>query len=264
MLKKSVGLARFIYIATLLYVLIFLGVLAAFFISFLCGNKTVYSPLLSGFNGSAESLQKHIIFLWAIFIVQIAGVGAFLKSKPLSRQLIISSSAAMYLYFLYRVIFEVTRLDVLGLLTMGFYLVVILFLMCPEVKKRFEGRGAALRTILVVDDDRGVIKVLKNNLMASGFKVLTAETGEQGLVLAQSRYPDLIILDVILPGIKGREVCQRLKQGSQTKDIPVIFLTSKNSEDDIQAELAVGGVAHLTKPIDFPAVLEQIQKILKG
>jgi putative two-component system response regulator len=92
--------------------------------------------------------------------------------------------------------------------------------------------------------------------------LLTADTGERGLVMAQREKLDLIVLDVILPKMKGREVCQRLKENSRTKDIPIIFLTVQNSPDDIQAEMDAGAVSHLTKPVDFPTVYKEITKVL--
>ena len=120
----------------------------------------------------------------------------------------------------------------------------------------------AHKKILIVDDDPGLLKILQVNLISHGFTVLTAETGEQGLELIKKDPPDLVILDVILPGIKGREVCKRIKEDSKTKDIPVIFLTAKDSSDDIAAELKLGAIAHLTKPIDFQRLLLELRKIL--
>jgi len=118
------------------------------------------------------------------------------------------------------------------------------------------------KKILVIDDDQGFVAMLKTNLNMRGFDVVTALTGERGLVEAEAKKPDLILLDVILPGIKGRDVCIRLKDNPKTKNIPVIFLTAKNSPDDIQAEMAVGGVTHITKPVDFPRLLQEINTIL--
>ncbi len=98
--------------------------------------------------------------------------------------------------------------------------------------------------------------------MAEGYKIATAETGEIGLVLAKEKRPDLIILDVLLPGIKGREVCNKLKEDDQTKNIPVVFLTAKASPEDIKAELKAGALAHLTKPVDMQKLSAVINRIL--
>jgi len=117
-------------------------------------------------------------------------------------------------------------------------------------------------TILVVDDDRTFLKMIKANFTRLGLTVLTAEDGEKGLRIASQKAPDLIILDVILPGLKGRAVCAKLKEDSRTRDIPIIFLTIKDSQDDINAEIEAGAVLHMTKPVDFKQVYLEIRKIL--
>ncbi len=119
------------------------------------------------------------------------------------------------------------------------------------------------KKILIVDDDKTLLKMVRSGLMFNGFDVVTAETGEEGIKLAAAEDPDLIILDVILPGLKGREVCAQLKEEAKTKTIPVIFLTSKNSPDDVQAEMAAGGIMHITKPVNMPKLVEEVKKILK-
>ncbi len=128
------------------------------------------------------------------------------------------------------------------------------------------GGGTAKKTswqsILVVDDDETVRATARSVLIHQGYSVLTAENGEEGLAVAERQRPDVILLDVILPGIKGREVCRRLKENPSTKDIPVIFLTAKESPDDIQAEKEVGGQAHLTKPIDTKTLIATIEGVL--
>ena len=118
------------------------------------------------------------------------------------------------------------------------------------------------KSVLVVDDDESHLKLMRGILLAHSYSVLAATTGEEGLHIAKAQKPDLILLDVILPGIKGRDVCRTLKADEETKDIPVVFLTAKDSDDDIQAEQEVGGVAHLTKPIDVKTMLAVITDIL--
>ena len=104
--------------------------------------------------------------------------------------------------------------------------------------------------------------MMSANFLSKGITLLTAETGEKGLALARNKEVDLIILDVILPKMKGREVCQKLKEDSGTKDIPIIFLTVKHSTDDVQAEFEAGAVSHLTKPVDFQVLYKEITKLL--
>src|SRR5476649_2570523 len=106
--------------------------------------------------------------------------------------------------------------------------------------------GDMLKKILLVDDDPGVHFIVTPILTKEGYDVVSAKTGEQGLQLALNQRPDLIILDVIMPGIKGRDLCAKMKAYEVLKNIPVIFLTAKDSEEDIKAELDVGAITHLT------------------
>ncbi len=117
-------------------------------------------------------------------------------------------------------------------------------------------------TVLVVDDDFTFVKLVKAHFVRQSITVLGAETGEYGLEMAKRYKPDLIILDVILPGMKGREVCAKLKEDIATENIPVMFVTFKNSLDDISAEMELGAVMHLTKPINYGHLYEQVYKIL--
>ncbi len=119
------------------------------------------------------------------------------------------------------------------------------------------------KKILIVDDDPGVHFIISPILAKEGYNVVSARHGEQGLQLALSTRPDLIILDVIMPGsIKGRELCVKIKAYDVLKDTPVIFLTSKDSDDDIKAELDAGAITHLTKPIDATQLLTVVKNIL--
>ena len=120
------------------------------------------------------------------------------------------------------------------------------------------------KTILVVDDDKGIIKLLESALQEKGFEVFSAGTGEGGLQIAQNKKVDLILLDVILPGIKGRQVCAQLKANEQTKHIPVVFLTAKDSPDDIKAELEAGAIAHITKPIDLKTLIPKLMEVFES
>jgi len=130
-------------------------------------------------------------------------------------------------------------------------------LSCKENKKSFQ------KSILIIDDDESIIKTVRAILISQGYSVLAASSGENGLKIAQNQKPDLILLDVILPGVKGRDVCKQLKEDVKTKNIPVVFLTSKDSEDDIQAEKEVGGEGHLTKPVDAKMLIAAIHNILQ-
>lgn len=118
------------------------------------------------------------------------------------------------------------------------------------------------KNILVIDDDRMVHAMLKPILGAHGFVVSSAFNGEAGLAMAETGQPDLIILDVIMPTLKGREVCKRLKASPLTKDIPVLFLTAKDSDDDVAAELSAGAIGHLTKPLNSTGLIRSVKKAL--
>ncbi len=116
--------------------------------------------------------------------------------------------------------------------------------------------------ILIVDDEKGLHATLKPILNAHGFDVVSAYDGEEGLAMVVSEKPDIVILDVIMPGIKGREVCRKIKADPVSMNIPVLFLTAKSSEDDIRAEIEAGGCGHISKPINSMPLVRQIQKIL--
>ena len=81
------------------------------------------------------------------------------------------------------------------------------------------------KNILIVDDEKDVLMVLEKGLTAEGYSVITASNGDVAIVLAKSKHPDIVILDVLMPGMDGGEVARELKNLSETKDIPVVFLT---------------------------------------
>ena len=118
------------------------------------------------------------------------------------------------------------------------------------------------KKILIVDDDATVHLIVTKILAENGYNVVSAKNGEQGFQLALSERPQMIILDVIMPGIKGRDLCAKFKTYDVLKNIPVVFLTAKNSQDDVQAELEAGAVSHLTKPIDAAAMLATVRSII--
>ena len=118
------------------------------------------------------------------------------------------------------------------------------------------------KKILLVDDDPGVHMVTVPILSKGGYNAISAKNGEQALHLALNERPDLIILDVIMPGIKGRDLCKKIKAYDVLKDIPIIFLTAKDSPDDVQAELEVGAITHLTKPVNPAELLNAIDGII--
>ena len=119
------------------------------------------------------------------------------------------------------------------------------------------------RTILVVDDEPINIQVLSRKLKLEGLGVLTARSGQEGLELARSGSPDLILLDIMMPGMDGFEVCQRLREDERTKSIPVIFVTAQNSKKGKLEGLQAGAVDYITKPIDLEETTARIRSQLK-
>ncbi|MEE8391073.1 MAG: GAF domain-containing protein [Anaerolineae bacterium] len=113
--------------------------------------------------------------------------------------------------------------------------------------------------ILIVEDERAVAKGLEHCLADEGFSVLWAETGQQALDLARSYGPHLILLDVRMPGMNGFEVCEQLKAGDQTCDIPVIFISARGKMEDRVKGFAIGGADYITKPFRMEEVLSRVE-----
>lgn len=113
-------------------------------------------------------------------------------------------------------------------------------------------------TVLVVDDTPANLAVLFTGLKRAGFKVLLNERGEVALQTAVDVHPDLIVLDVMMPGMDGFETCRRLKADPRTKDIPVILMTALTDPIDEVTGLRAGAVDYITKPINVEVVLARI------
>ncbi|MEM6458372.1 MAG: response regulator [Planctomycetota bacterium] len=118
-------------------------------------------------------------------------------------------------------------------------------------------------TILLVEDERDLLELLKYNLDREGYAVVTAETGEDGLKLVRKSPPDLILLDLMLPAMDGLEVCRSLKASHATADIPVIMLTAKGEETDVVRGLELGADDYITKPFSPRILLARIQAVLR-
>jgi two-component system NtrC family sensor kinase len=115
------------------------------------------------------------------------------------------------------------------------------------------------QTILVVDDIPANIGVLVDFLEENHLRVVVAQDGEEALVRSRLVQPDLVLLDVMMPGIDGFETCRRLKLDSSTAQIPVIFMTALTDSDSVVAAFDAGGVDYVTKPIQISEVLARIQ-----
>jgi two-component system, OmpR family, alkaline phosphatase synthesis response regulator PhoP len=117
--------------------------------------------------------------------------------------------------------------------------------------------------ILVVDDEKDIVDLVAYNLEKEGYETLKALDGEKALQIARSKAPDLVILDLMLPGIQGLEVCKRLRQDPSTAFIPVIMLTAKGEEIDKVIGLEVGADDYVTKPFGVKELLARIKAVLR-
>ena len=118
-------------------------------------------------------------------------------------------------------------------------------------------------TILIVDDEEDIIELIKFNLKNEGYTVLTAQTGEQAIKTAKQSGPDLIVLDLMLPGIDGLEVTRNLRHDDQTSDMPIVMLTAKGEESDIVAGLELGANDYISKPFSPKVLIARSRAILR-
>ena len=116
--------------------------------------------------------------------------------------------------------------------------------------------------MLVIDDDSTIRMLCRVNLAAGGIDVLEAADGEAGLELARRERPDLVLLDVMMPGIDGWEVARRLGADRETQDIPVVFLTARAGEEDRRLGANLGGAGYVAKPFDPVAIGDLVEEVL--
>lgn len=117
--------------------------------------------------------------------------------------------------------------------------------------------------ILIVEDEPDIRKLVNYNLAQERFKVLEAEDGEQGLKIVQRDKPDLVILDLMLPGLSGMELCKILRERSETERLPVLMLTAKAGEADRVVGLEMGADDYLTKPFSPRELVARVRAILR-
>ncbi len=116
--------------------------------------------------------------------------------------------------------------------------------------------------ILIVEDDPDISELIHFNLEKAGYQTLRAEDGEQALGLAQKHQPDLILLDLLLPGLNGLEVCRRLKRDPALQRIPIMMVTAKGEEMDRVVGLELGADDYVVKPFSIREIILRIQKLL--
>jgi DNA-binding response OmpR family regulator len=120
----------------------------------------------------------------------------------------------------------------------------------------------AAHTVLVVDDDPVILRLLEVNFEMEGFEVLTASDGAEGLRRAQQDHPELIICDVMMPVCDGHEVLEKLRADPATRNIPVVLLSARAQETEIQRGYQLGADDYVTKPFDPLDLVERVNALL--
>lgn len=118
--------------------------------------------------------------------------------------------------------------------------------------------------ILIVDDEPDVLRTLEKRLSSSGYSVIKASNGVDALRFAKAQQPGLILLDILMPGMDGGEVAYQLSQASETKNIPILFLTCLLSKDEELQKSAAVGHFFLSKPYDPDGLLSEISKHIRA
>ena len=122
-------------------------------------------------------------------------------------------------------------------------------------------KGAARSRVLIIEDERALSDVLVYNLQREGYDTIVAHDGQEGLRKAQTLLPDLILLDLMLPGLSGLDVCRELRAGERTRDIPIVMLTAKAEETDQVVGFKMGADDYVTKPFSVKVLLERIKAL---
>lgn len=121
----------------------------------------------------------------------------------------------------------------------------------------------ATSRILIVDDERALVDVLKYNLEKEGFEISTASDGEEGLRIAESTIPDLVLLDLMLPSVDGLQVCRQLRSNAATKSIRILMLTARGEEVDEVVGFNMGADDYVTKPFKIRPLIHRIKALLR-
>lgn len=121
----------------------------------------------------------------------------------------------------------------------------------------------ANETVLIVDDEEDILQLIRYNLEKEGYRTITTTSGEQALYEAKRNLPNLIILDLMLPGVDGIEVCKQLRAVEETKLIPILMVTAKSEESDIITGLEVGADDYITKPFSPKVLVARVRAIMR-
>jgi two-component system phosphate regulon response regulator PhoB len=119
------------------------------------------------------------------------------------------------------------------------------------------------KRILVVEDERDILELIRYNLVKNGYQAMTAMNGEEALKLAKQNPPDLVVLDLMLPGMDGLEVCRALKRDAQTSGVPIIMVTAKDDEADVVTGLELGAHDYVCKPFSPRVLIARVRACLR-
>ena len=120
------------------------------------------------------------------------------------------------------------------------------------------------RTVLVVDDDPVIVRLLRVNFEMEGYTVVTAGDGEEGVARAHDSNPDVVVCDIMMPKMNGLEVVERLRADDATKRLPILLLSAKAQDSEIQKGLDAGADDYVTKPFDPLELVERVQAVIDG
>ncbi len=133
----------------------------------------------------------------------------------------------------------------------------------PTIVEKPRGQAVAGRTIYIIEDEQDISELIRFNLSLEGYKVESFPTGEAGLRAIEEVAPDLLILDIMLPGMSGLEICRRLKEDAKTKKIPVIMVSARGEEADIVKGLELGADDYVTKPFSPKVLHARVEAVLR-
>jgi CheY-like chemotaxis protein len=120
----------------------------------------------------------------------------------------------------------------------------------------------ATRRILVCDDDPVILRLLQVNLELEGYEVLLAPHGEKAVEIALEQHPDLVILDIMMPRMDGYQTCERIKSQEETSDIPIVFLSAKAQQSDVEKGKSFGVDDYITKPFDPGDLITVVERLV--
>lgn len=119
-----------------------------------------------------------------------------------------------------------------------------------------------MKKILIVDDEPNIVMSLEYTFKKSNYEVFIARDGQEAIEILKTNYPDVIILDVMMPMVDGYATLEHIKKDSNLQHTKVMFLSAKNKESDIEKGMALGADAYLTKPFSIKKVVEQVEELL--